>query len=214
MNKMIDYFLQNYNKLLLALMQHLQLVVITMVLSLVVTAILVIFCYFFSPAKKVVMYLFSIIYSIPSLAMFAMLIPLTGLGTTTTLIVLVVYNQYILLRTILTALDEVDEVILNAAKGMGFTKLQILYYMQLPLSFRAILTGIRLAIISTISIATIAAFINAGGLGVILYDGLRTMNVIKIAWGTILLFILALSSSSLLKLVEKRAIRNEEKYLK
>lgn len=211
---MIDYFLQNYNKLLLALMQHLQLVVITMVLSLVLTAILVIFCYFFRPAKKVVMYLFSIIYSVPSLAMFAMLIPLTGLGTTTTLIVLVVYNQYILLRTILTALDEVDEVILDAAKGMGFTKLQILYYMQLPLSFRAILTAIRLAIISTISIATIAAFINAGGLGVILYDGLRTMNVIKIAWGTILLFILALSSSSLIKLVEKRAIKNEEKYLK
>lgn len=126
------------------------------------------------------------LYSIPSLAMFAILIPLTGLGKTTAILVLVIYNQYLLLRNFLTGLREVDESIIEAATAMGMKKMQLVLLIQLPLSKKAIFAGIRIAIVSTIGIGTIAASINAGGLGTILFDGLRTLNTNKIIIGSIL----------------------------
>jgi osmoprotectant transport system permease protein len=144
------------------------------------------------------------IYSVPSLAMFAILIPLTGLGKTTAIIVLVIYNQYLLLRNFLTGLHEVDKGVIEAATGMGMKKSQILLLVQIPLAKKALFTGIRLALVSTIGIATIAASINAGGLGTILFDGLRTMNTNKIIWGSILAAALAIFANGALNYVEKK----------
>jgi osmoprotectant transport system permease protein len=88
---------------------------------------------------------------------------------------------------------------------MGMTKVQVLRRVQLPLAFPAILAGVHLALVSTIGIATIAAVINAGGIGVVLFDGLRTMNVDKIIWGTILAGGLAIAANMLFDLIEKFA---------
>ena len=145
----------------------------------------------------------SMIYSVPSLAMFAILIPLTGLGKTTAIIVLVVYNQYLLLRNFLTGLNEVDQAMIEAAIGMGMKKSQTLVLIQIPLAKKALFTGIRLALVSTIGIATIAASINAGGLGTILFDGLRTMNTNKIIWGSILAAGLAVVTNYTLDYIER-----------
>ncbi|MNI87605.1 Choline transport system permease protein OpuBB [compost metagenome] len=84
-------------------------------------------------------------------------------------------------------------------------KLQVLYQVRAPLARKSLFTGIRLAAVSTIGIATIAAFINAGGLGTILYDGLRTMNPYKIGWGSLLSAGLAIGVHTVLAAVEKRA---------
>jgi len=153
---------------------------------------------------KTLINLFSMLHAVPSLAMFVMLIPLTGLGRNTAIIVLVIYNQYILLRNFITGLNEVDHTAVDAATGMGMTKMQVFAKIRLPLSKKTLYAGVRLALVSSIGIATIAALINAGGLGAVLYDGLRTMNIIRILWGSLLSAGLAIGVSALLSLMEKK----------
>lgn len=201
---MINYFVKYYDKLIFALLEHLQIVLVSLLLSLLLAVMLTLLCMYFNILKKVLLSVTSMIYSVPSLAMFAMLIPLTGLGKTTAIIVLVVYNQYLLLRNFLTGLTEVDKAIIDAATGMGMKKIQILIRVQIPLAKKALFAGVRLAIVSTIGIATIAASINAGGLGTILFDGLRTMNTNKIIWGSILAAGLAVVANWALNRVEKK----------
>ena len=104
----------------------------------------------------------------------------------------------------MTGMQQVDKSLLEAGTGMGMNKWQLVTKVQVPLAMPSIIAGIRLAIISTTGIATIAATINAGGLGKILLSGLRTMNTYKIAWGTILSVIIALVADMVLKLLEKK----------
>ena len=201
---MIEYALKYPEKLYGALGQHLMLVAVTLVLSLILAAALTVCAMYFKTVSNGLVHLFSVVYSIPSLAMFAMLIPVTGLGTKTALIVLTLYNQYLLLRNFTAGLNGVDSAIIEAAAGMGMTTMQILLKIRLPLAKRSIFTGIRLAIVSTTGIATIAATINAGGLGTILFDGLRTLNVVKILWGTVLSAGLAIALNAGLERIERR----------
>lgn len=201
---MIEYALKYPEKLYGALGQHLMLVAVTLVLSLILAAALTVCAMYFKTVSNGLIHLFSVIYSIPSLAMFAMLIPVTGLGTKTALIVLTLYNQYLLLRNFTAGLNGVDSSVIEAAAGMGMTTMQILLKIRLPLAKRSIFTGIRLAIVSTTGIATIAATINAGGLGTILFDGLRTLNLVKILWGTVLSAGLAIALNAGLERIERR----------
>ena len=128
-----------------------------------------------------------------SLALFALLIPWTGLGFTTAVIVMVAYNQFMLVRNALEGLRGVDASVLEAARGMGMSETQVLLTVRLPLAMPAVLAGLRLSCVSTVGIATVAAAINAGGLGAVLFSGLRTMNIDKILGGTICCAALALA---------------------
>lgn len=201
--KLIEYAINYSDKLGKALLEHLEMVVITLIISLLLVSILTILAMYSKVLAKILIHLFSVVYSIPSLALFAMLIPVTGLGKVTAITVLVVYNQYLLLRNFLAGLNEVEPAIIEAATGMGMTNMQILFKVRIPLSKKALFTGVRLAVVSTIGIATIAASINAGGLGSILFDGLRTMNVYKIVWGSILASGLAIGANAILSKIEK-----------
>lgn len=200
---MFEYLINYGDKLVIAFLEHLILVSITLFISLMMAALLTVFSMRSTIVSKALIYLFSVIYSIPSLAFFAILIPVTGLGKFTAIIVLTLYNQYLLLRNFVVGLNEVDHSIIESAVGMGMTQMQILIKIRMPLSKKAIFTGIHLAIVSTIGIATIAASINAGGLGNVLFDGLRTMNTYKIVWGSILSAGLAVSANLVLNKIEK-----------
>jgi len=200
---LIEYAINYWDKLGKALLQHLEIVVITLIISLLLASIMTILAMYSKVLTKILIYAFSVIYSIPSLALFAMLIPITGLGKVTAITVLVVYNQYLLLRNFTAGLNEVEPDVIEAATGMGMSNLQVLLKIRLPLSKKALFTGVRLAVISTIGIATIAAFINAGGLGSILFDGLRTMNVYEIIWGSILAAGLAIGVNAVLSKIEQ-----------
>lgn len=199
---MIEFLQKHPEKLYGPLIEHIQLVLITLAISVAVAAFLTLLSVRFKALGNVLMNIFSVVYSIPSLALFALLIPVSGLGRTTAVIVLTVYNQYLLLRNFITGLNEVDPAIREAAAGIGMTQMQTLIRVQIPLAKKALLAGIRLAVISTIGIGTIAASINAGGLGELLFDGLRTMNTVKILWGSLLSATLAILLNALLKLAE------------
>lgn len=204
---MIDYLMTRPEKIIGPLVEHIELVLVTLVVSIVIATLLTMVAVTYKAAGYVLNQIFAVVYSIPSLALFALLIPITGLGTTSAVIVLVAYNQYLLLRNFLTGLDEVDPAIKEAAIGIGLTKMQVLWRVQVPLARKAIFAGIRLAIVSTIGIGTIAAAINAGGLGALLFDGLRTMNIVKILWGSILSAGLAILVNAVLKSVENYSDR-------
>ena len=204
MSGMTAYLGKHYDDLLEALLQHLELVAVTLVFSLLIAAILTVLAVYSRKAGEVMIHVFSVLYSVPSLALFALLIPVTGLGTTTAEIVLVAYNQYLLLRNFISGLYQVDSAVIEAAEGMGMRRMQVLWKVRLPLSKKAFFTGIQLSVISTIGIATIAAMINAGGLGKILFDGLRTMNIYKIIAGSVLSAGLALVINGAFKALEKR----------
>lgn len=199
---MLTFLQKHPDKIYKPLLEHVQLVVITLLISVAIAVLFTVLSMQYQKVGQVLMNLFSVVYSIPSLALFALLIPVTGLGRTTAVVVLTAYNQYLLLRNFITGLNEVDPAVREAAAGIGLTRMQMLLKVQVSLAKKAILAGIRLAVVSTTGIGTIAASINAGGLGTLLFDGLRTMNTVKILWGSLLSAALAILLNAMLKLAE------------
>ena len=130
---MISYLINSYNKLLTALFQHIAIVVVTMLIAVCIAGIITLLMQNKKALPGMVITVLSVFYSIPSLALFALLIPFTGLGRTTAVIVLVVYAQYILVRNFSMGLNEVDKGILEAAKGMGMSETEIFRKVQFPL---------------------------------------------------------------------------------
>lgn len=199
---MLEYFQQSSDQLISATIEHLVLTLETLGISLILASLLTIVIVRFPRLENVSVYGLSLLYAIPSFALFALLIPWTGLGQLTAITVLVLYAQYILVRTFLTGIHKVESSIVEAARGMGMDFWQVLFKVQLPLAKSSIFSGIRLSTISIVAIATIAATINAGGLGRILFDGLRTMSLVKLAWGILLSVGLSLFLSLVISLVE------------
>jgi len=138
------------------------------------------------------------------MALFALLVPVTGLGMNSAIIVLVLYNQYLLIRNIVTGIVEIDPAVTESALAMGMSRFELAYKIQIPLAAPMIIAGIRLAIISTTSIATIASTINAGGLGAVIFAGLRTSNQYRIISGALLSALIALVSDLILREIENR----------
>lgn len=204
---MIQYLTGHPDKILTPLLETVELTLITLVISVLIAALLTILAVKFPRLGYALIQLFSMIYSIPSLAVFALLIPLTGLGKNTAVIVLVIYNQYLLLRNFITGINEVDPAVVEAARGIGLTDMQVLFKVQVPLAKVALYAGIRLAVVSTIGISTIASAINAGGLGDLLFEGLRTMNMVKVLWGSLLSAGLAILVNGILRSVENYSSR-------
>jgi len=132
------------------------------------------------------------------------MIPMLGIGRNTAITVLVLYNQFILLRNFITGLNEVDPAIVEAATGMGMTRTQLIFKVRVPLSLKPIFVGMRLALISTIAVAVIAAFIGAGGIGLLVTIGLETGNNNRVLWGVILSAVLGIVVNATLVFIEKK----------
>lgn len=198
------YMASHADQLIEATLEHLALLGATMGISCVLAGFVTLACLRRERLADAVVELLGAVYSIPSIALFALLIPLTGLGSTSAVLVMVVYSQFMLVRNALEGLRGVDADLIEAARGMGFSERQVLLDVRLPLALPAIIAGVRLASISTVGIATIAATINAGGLGAILLSGLRSMNMDKILAGTLCSAAIALACDALCRALEAR----------
>ena len=200
---MLKYLFTSYDKILLALIDHLILVGVAMFFAIILASVLVFIARNRSILRQSLVYLFSLAYAIPSLALFALLIPLTGLGKDTAIFALVLYAQYILVRNFFLGLDEVDDSLVEVARAMGMTESQVLWKVQLPLASNSIFSGLKLAMTSVIGIATVATTINGGGLGTLLFEGLRTSSMIKMLWGTILTIVLCILMNVFITVLQK-----------
>lgn len=154
-----------------------------------------------------VLALLGAIYTIPSLALFVLLILVFGIGRTPAVIALVAYSQLVIVRNALVGLTDIDPAVLEAARGMGLDSRQRLWRVELPLALPMILAGVRLAAIAIIGIGTIAAFINAGGLGVLLFTGIASGNQAQIVAGSIAVSLVAIAVNGSLRAIEHRAAR-------
>ena len=146
------------------------------------------------------------LYTIPSIAMFGLFIPLIGIGYNNALIVLIIYGLLPIIRNTYTGLNVVDPLLLDAAKGMGSTEWQVFSRVRWPLAFPTILSGFRTMVVMTIALAGLASFIGAGGLGQAIYRGINTNNSALILIGSI--------SVALVAFVADLAIGGIEKSLK
>jgi osmoprotectant transport system permease protein len=145
------------------------------------------------------------LYMLPSIALFEILIPVTGLTWTTIEIPLVAYTLFVLYRNTVAGLRAVPAEVLESARGMGLTRVQTFFRVELPLAVPSIVAGLRIATVSTISIATIAAFLVADGLGKPVFDALEQPDIFKtelLASGA-LVILLALVADALLALLQR-----------
>lgn len=202
---MVDYLLKYYDQIFTQIAEHLVLTVSALTLALLFALPV---GFFLSRVKWLsipVLSVLGIIYAVPSLAMFAMLIPLVGLGVKPAIIALVAYSQLILVRNVMVGFKTVDAAIIESGKGMGLSPAQLFWKIELPLAMPVILGGLRIAAVSTIGIATIAAWINAGGLGELLFEGLYQNSTPKMVWGTLFVSLLAIVTNQVLLRLEKRS---------
>jgi osmoprotectant transport system permease protein len=133
-----------------------------------------------------------VLYTVPSLALFAILMPFTGLGPTTVIVALVLYSLLAIVRNTVAGIDDVPSAALDAARGMGMTGSQRLMFVELPLALPVILAGVRVATVAAVGIATVGALLGAGGLGRLIFEGISRMNTDRIVAGAVGASILAL----------------------
>jgi len=201
------YLVEHPDQVLELLGQHLWLTALTLTIAFAVALPLSVLAVRFRALRGPLLGILGILYTIPSLAFFVLLIPLMGLGLRPAITALVVYAQVILVRNITVGLVEVDQAVLEAARGMGMNPWQCFWRVELPLALPLILAGIRIATLTTIGIGTIAAFINAGGLGTLLFIGVLQSNPDKIIAGAIAVSALALAANWLTRALEGRVVR-------
>lgn len=161
-------------------------------------------------SSPVVLGLVNFVYTIPSISLLGFLIPFSGIGDVTAIIALTVYALLPMVRGTHAGLNAIDPTIIEAARGMGSTRLQILYKIKLPLALPVILSGVRSMVVMTIALAGIASFIGAGGLGVAIYRGITTNNAAMTVAGSLLIAAMALALDWLVGALE-RAIRKKRR---
>ncbi|HJW14359.1 MAG TPA: ABC transporter permease [Thermoanaerobaculia bacterium] len=148
-----------------------------------------------------------VVQTIPSLALFGFLLPLPfigGIGARTAIVALLVYAMLPVLRNTYAGIQSVDPAISEAATGLGMTPRQRLWWVELPLALPVVLAGVRIATVVSIGLATIAAAIGAGGLGVLIYRGIAIVDNRQILAGAVPAALLALAADGLLGMVERR----------
>jgi osmoprotectant transport system permease protein len=210
----MSYFLNHLDYVGLLFAQHLRLTVEVLAISLVIAVPLGVLVARIRWLQGPVLGVLGVVYTIPSLSLFVLLIPQFGLGVTPAVIALVAYAQLMLVRNWVIGLKSIDPSILEAARGVGMNGWQRFWQVEFPLALPLLLAGVRLAALSTIGIGTIAAYINAGGLGTLLFVGVTTANYQMILTGGVAVSALAVGVNYFLRFLERRAeltIRGESR---
>jgi len=156
--------------------------------------------------RRPVLGLANVFQTIPSLALFGLLIPVFGIGAWTAISALVVYALLPIVRNTYVGITGVDPAVREAGRGMGMTEGELLRLVELPLAAGVILAGVRIATVVSVGIATIAAAIGAGGLGVYIFRGVATVDNTLILAGAIPAALLALLADAVLGFVERRLV--------
>ena len=181
-----------------ATVQHVALTLVSVAVGLVLALPLGVLAFRSPRARSFVLGTSTALYTIPSLAMFSLLLPFTGLTATTVVVGLVLYSLTILVRNVLAGLLAVPREVVESATGMGYSPLSLLLRVQLPLALPALFAGIRVATVSTVALATVGAILGNGGLGNLIYSGLRTQFQAEVLTATVLVVALAVLADVLL----------------
>ncbi len=199
----LNYFIKNLSLILKLTLEHITITAIAVSISTVIGVVIGVLITRHKRAAAPVIGIAGILYTIPSLALFGMLIPFIGIGVKPALIALILYSQLALIRNTYVGIVHIDPAIREAGKGMGMSHWQFLRMVELPVALPVIMAGIRTAAVMNIGTATIAAYIGAGGLGWLIFRGIASVNTEQIIAGALPVTVLAIAVDYLFVVLER-----------
>lgn len=204
----MEYLVAHPDVVAHALGQHIALSAASLAIALVVAVPLGVASARSPAARAPIVAALGVVYTIPSLALFALLVPVLGLGFWTAVAALAAYAQMILVRNIAAGINAVDRGAIEAARGMGMSDWQVLWRVEGPLAMPVALGGLRIAAVSIIGIANVAAWIDAGGLGTLVLGGIQADYPSKAVAGALVSAALALAVDLSLRRIESHYRRH------
>jgi len=200
----MKWLIGHFDDVLIALGEHVAIALTALAIASVVSLAIGIWA-----AKNDRVYRFALavsgfLYTIPTLAFLALLIPVVGLGKTNAIICMVAFSLMILIRNVATGIREVPEEVTDAARGMGMRAAEVLVRVELPLALPVIVAGLRIAAVTVISVTVVGAYVNAGGLGTLIFSGMSNDFAPKIWTGAITACALAVAADLSLARLESR----------
>lgn len=187
-------YIFRYPEVVLRLLgQHLSMTVTALLISILIALPLTLLILRYKNLAPLVLGVLGVLYTIPSIALVILLVPVFGLNATSIIVALVVYTQAILVRNFVTGFEGINPALLEAARGMGMSSFQIWWRVQLPLALPVMLAGIRIALVVSVAIAALGAKFGAGGLGKLLFEGVTQAGRYDKIWaGALSVSLLAL----------------------
>ncbi|MCP4344475.1 MAG: ABC transporter permease [Desulfobacterales bacterium] len=212
-----DFLLQNWHQTLKLAWEHAHIVAIAIAIAIATGVPIGIWITFNRKAANIVLYITGIIMTIPSIALFGIMIPILsvfgyGIGKVPAIVALVLYSQFPIIRNTYAAIKNVDPNIIDAGLGMGMTRMQVLYKVQVPMALSVIFAGVRVAVVMSIGIGAIAAIIGAGGLGNFIFMGISQTYDAMVKTGALAVAIMAIVVDYIFGLIEKRLVSKGLKF--
>jgi len=199
-----EFVLSRWSTILSLTMEHLFIVFIAMVVSVALGVLVGILITKNKVAAGIVLNFTNVLMTIPSLALFSLLIPVLGIGKVPAILGLVAYTQLPIIRNVYTGLMTVSPSVLEAARGMGLTERKIMRTIKIPLAFSAMMAGIRTATVMGIGIGAIAGYIGAGGLGVYIFQGISRSSDQMIIVGATIISLISIFTDRFLGRIQRK----------
>ncbi|MFR9676090.1 ABC transporter permease [Streptomyces sp. TR06-5] len=198
-----EYVRSRSGELVDATVQHIGIAAGAVVISLLVALPMALAARRWRPAAEPLLGLTTVLYTIPSLAMFALLLPVFGVSAAVVVSGLVLYSLTVLVRNVLAGLDAVPEEAREAARGMGYGSWRLLFEVELPLVVPALMAGVRITTVSAVSLTTVGAIVGYGGLGNLIYSGMDSFFKAQVLTASAVCVVLAVSADLLLLGVQR-----------
>jgi osmoprotectant transport system permease protein len=200
---LLQYLGEHWSQILSVSWWHLELSLMSVGLALAIGLPLGILCYSNRVAAAIVLNAVSVIYTIPTLALFGLMIPLIGIGIVPAVVAVLLYSLLPVVQNTYTGLATLDPNLREVAAGIGMGRASRLFRVELPLALPVIFAGVRVSVVNAIGMVTLASLIAAGGLGDVIFRGISIMSWNMIVSGSVPVLVLALVADGLLKLVER-----------
>jgi osmoprotectant transport system permease protein len=190
----MTWLFNNWDQVAVALYQHIVISATSIGIAFVLSLVIGVWAARHDRVFRWAIAISGLLYTIPTLAFLALLIPVVGLGRSNAIICMVAFSLMILIRNVATGIREVPEDVVEAGRGMGMNAFEILTRIELPLALPVIVAGLRIATVTVISVAVVAAYVNAGGLGTLIFNGISNDHAPKIWTGALTACALAVAA--------------------
>ena len=198
----MKWLLNNWDQVLIALYEHVLIVLFTLAIASAISLAVGIWAARNDRVLRWALAASGILYTVPTLAFLALLIPVVGLGRSNAIICMVAFSLMILIRNVAIGIRGISAEVIDAARGMGMTARQVLLQIELPLAAPVIVAGLRIATVTVVSVAVVAAYVNAGGLGSLIFAGISNDHTPKIWVGALTACALAVAADTALARLE------------
>ena len=203
MSDLFKYMAENSSEIFRLLIEHIELTAVAVGIAILIGVPLGIFISYVKGMSKPIIGVANVVQAVPSMAMLGLAIPLLGIGVLPAVFMVTLYSLLPIIKNTYTGIASIDPEMVEAAKGIGLTRGQVLRKVKIPMALPVIMAGVRISAVTAVGLMTMAAFIGAGGLGYMVFSGIRTANNLQILAGAIPACILALLVDFLMGLVEK-----------